>query len=178
MNFLLRWFYGTILGGIYFEFLLWIDKKRSKSPKYLSPKEVTQVIRQYSLLNEGVTQVKKKVNSLINSRNKEEYNLLLSELEDMMNLADRDSNTPQAKFSEILRDMAVKKSSKDINTHTEMAKMIEQRIEDTKELWDDQYKRKLMRDIRKASQLGDKDLVNKLQMEFQVKYGRSNTRLK
>lgn len=176
MNRIFSWFYGTYLGGLYFSLLLWIDRKKSRPSKYLTPKEMAQVVRQYSLLNEGVNQVKGKVNKLINSRSKEEYHLTLSEIEDMINLAERDTDSIEAKFSKALREVYIKKSSQDVVTHTDMAKMIDQRIEDHREMWDHQQKRQLMRDIRKAEKQGDQELIKKLKTEFEIKYGRSNTR--
>lgn len=169
------WFYGTALGGLYFQLLLWVDRKIDKPSKYLTPKEMAQIVKQYSLINDGVNEVKKKVNKLINSNSKEEYHLTLSEIEDMMNLAQRDNDSPQANFSKILRDVYIKKSNQDIVTHTDMAKMIDQRIEDHKEMWEHQQKRQLMREIRKAELSGDKQSLEKLRTEFKSKYGRSNS---
>jgi uncharacterized membrane protein YheB (UPF0754 family) len=174
MNTILSWFYGTYLGGLYFDILLWIDRKFNK-PKFLTPKEIAQVVREYSKIAEGTKQIKKNINELLNSKTKDEYHKVLSGIEDLTQLATDDS---LEEFKSILRDMYVKKGNKDITTHIQMAKMIDQRIEDTKELWEDKAKRQLLRQIREAKQSNNTELVNKLQSEFKLKYGRYNTRLR
>ena len=64
MNKLINWFYTTRLGGLYFDFLLWSDRRKErKQLRYLTPKEIAQVVRQYSLIREGVKEVKSKVHS-------------------------------------------------------------------------------------------------------------------
>lgn len=172
----LNLFYGTFIGGLYFDFLLWLDRTTDKPSRYLTPKEMAQVIRQYSMLNEGVNQVKRKVNTLINSKSKEEYEKVLSELENMVEFAERDSNTPQAQFSNMLRQMAVKKGNQDIVTMTDKAKMVEKRIDDMYELQEYTLKRRLIQQIRAAKTEGNTELANKLQEEFNTKYGRQYSR--
>lgn len=176
-NIILNWLYGTVVGGLYFEFLLWLDRKMNKTPtRYLTPKEVAQINREYSKVAEGVVLMKNKVNSLLVSKSKEEYKKVLEEINDLVSYAEEKYDSPKAEFARILQNIYVKKGTKDINTHTEMAKMIDKRIQDTKEMWDHQAKRQLLRDIRKAGEAGDLELVSKLQTEFKLKYGRSNTR--
>ena len=46
------------------------------------------------------------------------------------------------------------------------------------ELWDDKAKRELLRGIRQARKEGDHNLANKLESEFNKKYGRSNSRFR
>jgi pyruvate/2-oxoglutarate/acetoin dehydrogenase E1 component len=174
MNKILNLFYGTYLGGLYFDFLLWLDRKSNKKAiKYLTPKEMATIVKESNKIHTGVAIIKQKVNSLVNSKSREEYHEILCEIEDLTTLSHRNNTSEVAKFSKMLRDTYVKKGNKDITTHTEMAKMIDQRIEDIKELWEHQAKRQLLRDIRKAGAASDTQLLNKLQLEYKSKYGRS-----
>lgn len=174
-NTLLNWFYGTYFGGLYFEFLLWLDRHLDKPTRYLTPKEMATIVKESSKINDGVLLIKNKVNSLVHTRSKEEYHRVLSEIVDLTDLAEQ-QNPEVARFNNMLRQFYVKKGSKDINNHTELAKAIEQRIQDTKELWEHQEKRNLLRNIRKASISGDDQALKKLQEEFNNKYGKSNRR--
>lgn len=145
---LVDWFYTTKLGEYYFEFLLWLDRRNDR-PKYLSPKEVAQVTRQYSLLNEGVGAVKQHVNTMIRARNKQEYDSALKNIEDLTVLAHRKDDTARQQYADFLREVCVKKGEVDIATATDKAKMIEQRINDYKELQEHIVKRKAIREARK-----------------------------
>lgn len=171
MNRIVDWFYTTWLGGLYFELLLWLDRRNDrKQLRYLTPKEMAQIVRQYSLLGEGVKEVKHKVNTLISSRTKDEYDKVLKEIDDMVTLAERDANHPTAQFNEFLKSK-MDFSNSDIKNTTDRAKMVSKRINDMYELQDDKVKRQLLREIRKATQSGDQDKVAQLQMEFNNKYG-------
>lgn len=178
MNKLLNWLYGSFIGGFYFEYLLWLDRKSNQSVKYLSPKEMAQIVKESSKLYEGVQVVKKKVNELVSSRTKEEYHKILCEIEDLTKLAHNDSDLERQKFSRMLRDVYVKKNDRDIVSHTDMAKMIDQRIQDHSEMWYANQKRHLLREIRQANKCGDMELAEKLVSEYKSKYGRSNARIR
>lgn len=100
MNKLVNWFYSTWLGGLYFELLLWLDRRNEKKQlRYLTPKEMAQIVRQYSILGEGVKEIKSKVNTLIQSRNKEEYDKVLKEIDDMVVLAELKPDDPKAQMN-------------------------------------------------------------------------------
>lgn len=171
MNKLVNWFYTTKLGEIYFDILLWLDRKFDK-PNYLDGKQVTQIIREYSLLSEGVTSIKRNVNELVRAKSKEEYDTILKSIEDLTKYAERDANSPQASFVKVLRDTYVKRGSKDIETALDHAKMIESRIEDYKELQAYNEKRQLQKKIREAAKLGNTLEENKLKEEWNKRYGR------
>ena len=145
-----NWFYTTKLGEYYFEFLLWLDRRNDR-PRYLTPKEVAQVIRQYSLLNEGVGAVKQHVNSLIRAKNKEEYDSALKHIEDLAPLAKRQGDVAREQYANFLREVCVKKGEIDIATDTDRAKMVEQRINDYKELQAHIEKRNAIRAARKQN---------------------------
>lgn len=173
MKKLIDWFWTTKLGGLYFEFLLWLDhKKEMDNVKYLTPKEVAQITRQYTLVDKGVTEVKRNVNKLLTAKTAEEYDKALSSIEDLTSFATREPNSPEAKFAQMLRAMKVKKGNKDIVTHTDRAKMIQGRIEDYKELQEHVVKRKLLRQIREAKKQNDEESLHKLEEQWRNKYGR------
>ena len=171
MNRIINWFYTTWLGNLYFDFLLWLDRRNERNNiRYLTPKEMAQIVRQYSLLGEGVKEVKQKVNTLISSKTKDEYDKILKEIDDMVTLAEREANDPKAQFATFLKSN-MDFSNSDIKTTTDRAKMVDKRIKDMYELQDDKLKRQLLRDIRKANEAGDQNKVVQLQTEFNTKYG-------
>jgi hypothetical protein len=175
---LTNWFYSTYVGGLYFELLLWVDRKTDNSTRYLTPKEMAQIIRESSQITDGVILMKQKINQLIRVKSKEEYQKTLEEIEDLVPYSEQEAGTDRAKFTEILREMYVKKGSKDIVTSTDKAKMIDQRIQDMHELHDHINKRNLLREIRLARNQGDVKQANRLEQEFMLKYGRPNSRLR
>lgn len=171
MNKLINWLYTTWLGNLYFETLLWLDRRdEKKNLRLLSPKEASQIIKQYSLLGDGVKEIKDKVNSLIATKTKEEYNKILKEIDNIISLAERQANDPKSQFVNFLKSN-VDFSNKDIKNTTDRAKMVNKRINDMYELQEDKLKRQLIREIRKANQEGDKIKLSQLQMEFKEKYG-------
>lgn len=175
-NNLLVLFYGTKLGGLIFEFLLWLDRRSDRPTKYLTPKEMAQIVREYSKVYEGVDQIKRKVKQLVQANSKEEYQRVLQEITDLVNLAsyEEEMNTPRAQFVDYLRQVQVKKGTQDIVTATDMAKMIDQRIEHTYAVQQDKLKRQLLREIRKERNLGNAEKVRELEQEYIKKYGRRN----
>ena len=171
MNKLINWFFTTKLGEWYFEFLLWLDRKNDKPTKYLTPREIAQITRQYSLVHKGVEEVKKKVNLLVTSKSAEEYDKILGEMDDLFALSDYDTNSSEFKMSQLMKSIQVKKGNKDIITHTDKARMIQDRIHDYKQLQDHKLKRDMMRNIRKAKTNGDVKLVEELETKWREKYG-------
>lgn len=171
MNRIINWFYTTWLGNLYFELLLWLDRRNErKNLRYLTPKEMAQIVRQYSLLGEGVKEVKHKVNTLISSRTKEEYDKVLKEIDDMVTLAERQANDPKAQFATFLKSN-MDFSNSDIKNTTDRAKMVDKRIKDMYELQADKVKRQKLRDIRQAQKEGNIELVKILKQEFEENYG-------
>lgn len=158
------WLLSSPIGNLYFEFLLWLDRRQSK--QYLNAKEVAQIIREYSLLGEGVKELKFKINSLTKSKDSVEYNNVLSEIEDLISLTKAPEDSPKSAMAKVLRDIAVKKGDRDINSVTDHAKMIEKRIQDMYELQEHKVQRNLLRQIRKAKQEGNTKLVEELEKEW------------
>jgi uncharacterized protein (UPF0264 family) len=175
---ILSWFYTTYVGGLYFDLLLWVDRRFNTTTRYLTPKEMAQIVRESSQVTEGVNIIKQKVNKLVASKSKEEYDKVLSEIDNMVSYAEREWNSDRAKFADILRQVHVKKGNIDIVTDTDKAKMVDQRIQDMYQLHDHIDKRNLLRGIRSARSQGDTNKACKLEQEFLKKYGRSNSRLR
>lgn len=168
---IVNWLWSTWIGDLYLRFLIWKDEQTTTGPRYLTPKEAATIIKEYSLLAEGVTKVKKTVNQLVASQSKEEYDKVLRELHNMIDLAEYDNDEARAQFGRIVREISVKKGNKDIVTPQDKLNMIQQRIEDYKELHAHQAKRTLMRQIRKAKQNNDLEELKRLETQFQEQYG-------
>ncbi len=166
INKLVNWFYTTWVGNLYFEFLLWRDRQNDRaSLRYLTPKEIQQIVRQYSILGEGVKEVKGKVNKLVESRTKDEYDKVLREIEDMVSLAERDTNDPKAQFTTFLRSK-MDLTPTDIKNVTDRAKMVDRRIKDMKELQEHKVKRDKLRLARKFRKEGKLEEAAEVEKEF------------
>ena len=150
MNRLLNWFYSTRLGGYYFGLLLWLDRIKNTREK-LAPGAIAQIIRQYSLLGEGVKAVKRQINSRVQTKNKDGYHEVLKNTEDLMVYAKRDADDPKSKYAEMFQNSPDLKKNIDIETATDKAKMIEGRIKDYQELRKHKEKRAALREARKAT---------------------------
>lgn len=166
----LNWYYSTALGGQHLEFLLWLDRRTSK-PKYLTPKEVQQIVRQYSLLDNGVKEVKNKINNLVKARTKEEYRATLSDIENLIDLAQKDTNSAEGQFANFLQQTVVRKGGQDITSATDRAKMIETKIQAVYELRDHIVMRNKLREIRKLRTEGKNEEADKLFQEWNKIYG-------
>lgn len=165
-------FYATFLGGFYLEFLLWLDGTRDDK-KYLTPKQMAQIVRESSKLAEGTLAIKTKVNALLSSRNKAEYELRLSEIQDLLPLSEyQDTNSSRATYVNFLRSIGDTSKIVDVETATDRAKMIDKKIEAVYELQDYNAKRQLAKSIKKLTLEGNQEEANKLRQEFKRKYGR------
>ena len=111
----------------------------------------SRIIKEYSLVGEGVKEIKQSVNRIVRSKTKEEYDLILKDIEDLAVLAERDPDSPQAKFAQLLRSKGSLAKVKDIENDTDRARMIEKRINDMKELQAHREKRNALRAARKAA---------------------------
>ena len=171
-----NWYYSTTLGGWHLEFLLWWDRKNDK-PNYLSYREAQQIIRQYSLLDRGVTEVKQKVNALVRARSKEEYHAKLSEFDNLIDLAERDPDSAEGKFAALLKQTVVRKNNlgqeQDVITATDRARMIDTKIKAVYELQEHKIMRDMLRNIRNLRTEGKNEEANLLFKEWQEKYGKN-----
>lgn len=138
-----EWFYRTIVGSWYLDFLIW---KNQRNKSNVVPIAVPQAIRQYSLVTEGINLIKRKIN--VNAASKEEYHKTLSTTEDLTPLAENEDPNKKI-YADYIRETSVKKGSSDIETDLDRAKMIEQRINDYKDLQAHVEKRKALREARK-----------------------------
>jgi hypothetical protein len=173
MNKIVHWFYSTWLGGKYLEFLLWKDEANGNKLD-ITPQEVQQIIieAQQMLYREGISNIKKRVNSIVNARTKEEYDQKLKELEDLIPLAVKEDDKLRD-MRKALNSIYVKKG-KDVKNSTDFARMIDTKIEYTKQLWKHREKRELLRSIRKAKVAGEVKRAEELEKEFFEKYVRQS----
>lgn len=167
INSIYYWFYGK-----YLELLLWLDKKYPKNT--FSSTNLTQIIisSQQLKYTRGMELVKNKINSLVSFKNKKEYERVLKGVEDLVVLAE--DNAERGKMLESLK-LTMDLSSKDIKTDLDKAKMIEKRIEDYRKLQNFKVKKELLKRIRKAKQENDLELVQQLELEWKLTYGRKNS---
>lgn len=169
-------FFQSILGDLYFKYLLWVDRIKDKNRlRYLTPKEIQQILKEYSLIDEGVKEIKSKVNALVKSKNSQEYNKVLQEIEDLTLLASRTANDPKTQFANLLKSK-IDLSNVQIKNTTDFAKMIDTRIKDMYALQEDKLKRQLMRQLRQAQKVGDLGQVSKLKLELKEKYNVGRTK--
>lgn len=165
-------FYGTFLGGFYLEFLLWLDGTRSEQ-KYLTQKEVAQIIRESSKLAEGTLAVKQKVNGLLSARTKAEYELKLSEIEDLLPLSTYDdANSSRARYVQFLQSIGDRTKIVDVENATDRAIMIDRKIKAVYELQAYNEKRNMAKAIKRAISEGDTQEANRLKEELKRLYGR------
>lgn len=144
------------LGGLYLDFLIWRQTKEN-TQKYQTDvlgRPVGQIIREYSLLAQGVSKVKRTVNKMIGKRDAEEYHKTLSSMDNMVDLAKHEAGSGQSKLAEVAREIAVKKGNVDIATPQEKLSMINKRIDDMKELHKHIEKRNKLRQLRKERKNG------------------------
>lgn len=169
------WYFSTYLGGKHLELLLWWDSKNPTST-YLSTRETNQIIRKYSLIDRGVTEMKQKVNALVQARSKEEYHSKLKEIENLIDLAQRDPNSAEGKFAEFLKQTVARKNKlgneQDVITATDRARMIDTKIKAVYELQDHKVMREQLRKIRNLRTEGKNEEADKLFKEWNAKYGR------
>lgn len=138
-------FYRSFLGGFYFEFLLWLDRRQDKV-KPLSPKEIATIIREHSQINEGVVKAKQNINAKLVMRTKKNYEEYLSQNPDVIPYAEV-SNSKSQVMDYLKSNMDL--SNKDIKSDIEHARMIQKRIADYKELHEHIARRKALREARK-----------------------------
>lgn len=168
------WFYSTWLGGKYLELLLWVDEVSNRDDiRYLTPKEMAQIIRESSKISEGTVLMKQNINKLVASKSKEEYHKVLSEIDELIQFGKGDDKSAQGHFAAVARQMYVKKGGQDIVTATDRAKMIDQRIQDMYELQQQRARQGMWRQIRKLRTEGKINEAEQLQEEWMKKYGRS-----
>lgn len=164
--------YSTFLGGLYLEFLLWLDGTKNEK-KYLTPKQMAQIIRESSKLAEGTLAIKTKVNALLSSKTKGEYEVRLSEIQDLLPLSEyQDANSTRATYVNFLKSIGDVTKIVDVENATDRAKMIDRKIEAVYELQRYNEKRKLAKDIKELVALGNTEMANKLKDELRKKYGR------
>jgi hypothetical protein len=140
-------FYTSYLGLIYFNILLWWDKKKfdkelARRPSNIATKIAYNAVK--ASYNEGISKIKGEVAKLIQSRSKDEYERVLNNINDMLSLA----QSERKEEIESLKKVYLYKD-KDIQNDTDKARMINSRINDYKDLHKHIEKRNKLRKERK-----------------------------
>lgn len=143
-------------GSLYLNYLIWRQTKENmqKYETAIGSKPVNQIIREYNLIAQGVSKVKRTVNNLIGKREAQEYHKVLSTIDNMVDLAQHEEGSGQSELAKITRQIAVKKGNVDIATPQEKLSMINKRIDDMKELHEHIEKRNKLRQLRKERKNG------------------------
>lgn len=166
-------FYDTWLGSLVLRFQEWLDsfKENTATINYY---EVGKIIREQSKMSiaEGVKLVKIEVNKLVNCKTKEEYDRVLLNIENLIDLANNNDERAM-KLKEALYKICVKKGGRDITSAKQMREVIKQRIQDYKELQEHTLKRQLLRKLRKADKEGNTELLTELKKEWTERYGQN-----
>lgn len=169
-NRILNWFYSTRLGCWYLGYLISKHTRNVLNGKI--PLETSTVVRQYSLLTEGVTAIKKVING--RARNAVEYDTELRKVDDLTVFAEKPNIGPQATYAKVFKESEQTKKTKDIETALDHAKMIDKRINHYTDLQAYNKKRQLIKDMKQAKKAGDITLFNKLEKEWNTIYGKRN----
>jgi len=156
------------------EFLLWLDELKGPEP-VVPHQELHQIIvaAQQFAYREGISNIKKHINSLVKSKTKDEYTNILKGIEDLMVHAKHKNSSEKEALTQALYKVYVFTGGKDIKGAKDRAKMIEKRIQHYKELQQDVLKRKLLRQIRVVKKGSDQILLAQLEQEFKEKYGKN-----
>lgn len=136
----------NVFYGLYLEYLIWQDNRSYKTKK-ITPKEIAQVIRQYSQTYEGVRVMKRNLREFL-SKDKTHNEKVLEFTEDLVGFGEKEKDHPQVRAINYLKSK-MDLSNTDIKTDVDRAKMIEKRIADYKELHEHIAKRKALREARK-----------------------------
>lgn len=163
---IIRMFYTSYLGNLYFNFLIWWDyyKSKRKPIGYSSSAHRIVISATKAAYEQGLRQVKTKVVQAAQAVDGN-YDKALHQIGDVIQLSEKD-HKPEI---EILKKMHVK-NGQDVKNDTDKAKMIDQRIQDYKELHRFKEERLILRQIRKAKTEGNLELADKLTKEWQDKY--------
>lgn len=138
----------------------WLTPREISDPFFME--EANQIKYQEALLK-----LKTKVNELVQTKTKEEYNKVLKKVEDMITLVDDPENTNP--HIETLKRLIVYKD-KDIQDSTDKKKMIEARIGHFYELQEHKVKREMSRKIRQLENEGKIDEAEKLTKYWKERY--------
>jgi hypothetical protein len=130
--------------SLYFYYLLWVDSRKAKKHLKKHPQPVIMYNRVQAQYEEGLKSIKKHINSLVQTNNKEEYDLVLKNIDNLLLFSRKQSEPEYLKAMEkawIYKD-------KDVKSSLDKAKMIEKRIIDFEELKRHKEKREAIRRLR------------------------------
>lgn len=127
-----KYFLTSIFGLWYYSILLWWDRIKFKQELKNRPSIVTNKIIYNAVkaqYNEGINKVKREVAKLIKSPSKGEYEGILKNINELLDLAKNE----QREEIEALKKVYLYKD-KDIKSDTDQAKMVTERINHYKDL--------------------------------------------
>lgn len=127
-----KWFLTSIFGLWYFSIILWLDKQKFKRELRNRPNNFAHKIAYNATkaaYNEGINKVKGEIAKLIKSRSKEEYESALTNINELLSLA---QNEHRAEI-EALKTVYLYKG-KDVNSDLDQARMVSERIQHYREL--------------------------------------------
>jgi hypothetical protein len=139
---------------------LYIGRYAMEYPHY---EDETQ--RKYA---EGLFEVKRKINSLVNAKTKEEYNKVLLEVKEIIPLA-REETKEQKAIRKALERVYVRYGA-DVKSEADKSRMILERIHHFEELRVYKEERVLISKIKAAKKLGQEDIAKTLEKEWKEKY--------
>jgi hypothetical protein len=152
INKVINYLYRTKLGEWYLLFLMWLEDlqmKRARKNFRLTKAKATATIKQ-ELLVEGVRQIKCKINAQLVNRTEEEYEQILSKLEELGHMAVHYEDEQYIKMIDNMKRAFVYQG-RDIKTEEDKALMIEKRIRDYQQLQNHVERRKKLREARKTT---------------------------
>ncbi len=170
MKKLISWFYTTKLGQ------WWLEKQALKKHKELEATLNGLTVKENVSLyfdstqhkyQEGISNVKRKINDEVKIKNFENYNLSLKNKE-LIELA-KDETVEQANFRRMMEKIFVHKDV-DVKDQVEKFEMIEKRIDDFYELQRYNEERQLLKNIRSAKRKGDLQLAERLTNDWKQKF--------
>jgi hypothetical protein len=144
-------FYSSWIGGLYFEFLLWWDRrKQERDLAYRSPSNKVVYNATKESYRLGVTRIKARIREMSKDSSKASLEAVLAEAPELLDYAV--NNDPNG-HAEALK-LYVRKD-KDIKSNTDKALMIDQRIQDYKELHKHIEARQKLREQRKKGKTNE-----------------------
>lgn len=165
-----KFLYSSWLGGLYFDFLLWIDRKKFEKERYYEKAADHRIVYNATkaAYTEGLKRVKDKVRNNIKAGAVGDNERFMEETGELLHLAKNEHTSAHAETLKLFI-----KKDKDIKNPTDMARMVDQRINDYYELQRFNEERALIKAIKKAKKENNLDLANQLEKQWSEKYGRS-----
>jgi len=173
-------FYNSFLGEIYIRIVLWWDYRKFRLElKRRPPREAASIVMSMSQMyyTEGLRGMRDKVHKLVNTKDSEEFDKGMKELDDFIALADNTKNKGDIEAAKLWKVMLVNTGA-DIKNEEAKTRMIQGRIADYKELQNYKLEKNFIRNIKTARESGNSKLADKLEKEWHEKFRRSKRKLR